>query len=115
MKLTLIIFMCAIAISAQAQTANELIGKWKLVKQTKKGVVKEPENTYQIFREGGQFEGIAEGKTGKGKWTLSEDNKELKVKIGIATAKFKVEYFDAQKRVISNDQLGTLEYEKVPE
>ena len=115
MKLPLIFLLCALACTAYAQTATELIGKWKLVKETKDGVVKEPQDTYQIFREGGAFEGLSGGKSKKGKWNLSNDNKELTVKISIVSVIFKVEYFDSKKRVISSDMTGTLEYEKVSE
>lgn len=98
-----------------AQTSKELIGKWKLVKQTKDGEVKTPDETYQIFKEGGEFTGMTEGKSRNGKWKLSDDNKELKISISIISVKFSVDYFDAKKRVISSSQTGTLEYEKVEE
>ncbi|MGC3947829.1 MAG: glycoside hydrolase family 43 C-terminal domain-containing protein [Chryseolinea sp.] len=115
MKLSLIFFLCATSLIAQAQTSTELIGKWKLVKETKDGVVKQPQDTYQIFKEGGVFEGVSGGKSKKGKWNLSNDNKELTVKVSVVSVKFKVEYFDAKKRMISSDLTGTLEYEKVPD
>lgn len=99
--------------TTKAQTAKELIGKWKLVKETKNGVVKEPQDTYQVFEEGGTFQGIVGSKSRKGKWTLSADNTNLTIKISIISLKFKVEHFDAKKRIISNEQTGTLEYEKV--
>jgi hypothetical protein len=116
MKLKLTIGLCLPALALQAQTSKELIGKWKLVNETKNGKEQEiKEDTYQVFKEGGEFQGIVGKKTRKGKWVLSADNKELTVKISIVSVPFKVEYFDAQRRVISSDPTGTLEYEKVPE
>lgn len=115
MKLLLLLLLCFAGVSVKAQTAKELIGKWKLVKETKDGVVKTPENTYQVFMDGGVFEGISGDKRRKGKWKLSADNSELTVKISVVSVKFKVEYFDAKKRVISHEMTGTLEYEKVPD
>ncbi|HTF20579.1 MAG TPA: lipocalin family protein [Chryseolinea sp.] len=116
MKAILILGLCFCAIVVQAQTSKELIGKWKLVKETKNGKDKEiKEDTYQVFKEGGEFQGVVGKKSRKGKWSLSGDNKELTVKISIVTVPFKVEYFDAQRRVISSESTGTLEYEKVPE
>jgi hypothetical protein len=97
-----------------AQTSNELIGKWKLVKETTmSGKVKTPENTFQVFLKGGGFQGISGNDSRKGKWKLSEDNKTLTIKISIISIKFKVDYFDAKKRIISSDKIGTLEYQKV--
>ena len=116
MKLKLTIGLCLLTLALHAQTSKELIGKWKLVKETKNGKEQEiKEDTYQVFKEGGEFQGIVGKKTRKGKWVLSADNKELTVKISIVSVPFKVEYFDAQRRVISSDATGTLEYEKVPE
>lgn len=113
MRLLLIFSFCFISMMTQAQTSKELLGKWKLVKETKDGVVKTPEETYQVFLEDGAFNGISGDNSRKGKWKLSADNKELTIKISIISLTFKIEYFDAKRRVISNDKTGTLEYEKV--
>jgi heat shock protein HslJ len=110
-----VLSFCMISLVSTAQTSKELIGKWKLVKQTQDGVVKTPKDTYQVFMEGGVFKGIAGDNSRKGKWKLSDDNKELKIKISIISFTFSVDYFDAKKRVITNDKTGTLEYEKVEE
>lgn len=115
MRIVLLFIFCAVAFTSHAQTSKELIGKWKLVKQTKDGVVKTPDETYQIFKEGGDFTGMTEGKSRNGKWKLSDDNKQLKISISIVSIKFSVDYFDAKKRTISSSQTGTLEYEKVEE
>ncbi len=114
MKLPLLLMFCLAGFTLKAQTAKELIGKWKLVKETKNGVVSEPKETYQVFMEDGVFQGISGDKSRKGKWTLSADNKELTIKISIISLKFDVEYFDANKRIITNDKTGKLEYQKVP-
>lgn len=112
-RLSLLLLLIGAGLALKAQTAKELIGKWKLVKETKGGVVTQPENTYQVFEENGVFQGINGDKSRKGKWKLSADNKYLTIKISIVSLEFEVEYFDAKKRVISNDKTGTLEYEKV--
>ncbi len=111
----ILLLLLACSSVGYSQTSKELIGKWKLIKQTNKGEVTTPKDTYQVFMEGGEFEGIHNGDSKKGKWKLSEDNKTLTIKISIISIKFKVEYFDAKKRVISSTQTGTLEYEKVSE
>lgn len=113
MKLSIFLFLCLLSFTGNAQTSRELIGKWKLVKQTQNGTVKTPENTYQVFMDGGEFKGITGGDSRKGKWTLSTNNKELTIKISIVSVTFTVEFFDAKKRIISSDKTGTLEYEKV--
>jgi hypothetical protein len=116
----LLVFSLIAFNSLQAQTAKELIGKWKLVKFTNtKGETKsikeeyKTDEVYQVFKEDNKFEGIVGDKTRAGKWSLSKDNKELNVKISILSIKFKVIYADAAKRTISSDMIGTLEYVKV--
>jgi len=115
MKWILFLSLCLTGFLAQAQTSKELIGKWKLVKQTKDGVVSTPKDTYQVFKEGGEFQGINGSKSRNGKWNLSDENKSLTIKVSIISLTFDVDYFDARKRTISNDKTGTLEYEKVEE
>lgn len=113
MKFLLFPVFCLISITGYAQTSKELIGKWKLVKETKDGVEKTPENTYQVFLEGGKFQGIKGDDSRKGKWKLSDDNKTLTISISVISLPFTVDYFDAKKRIITNDKTGTLEYIKV--
>jgi hypothetical protein len=113
MKFLITFLFCVAAFVSQAQTPKELIGKWKLVKQTKDGAVTTPTDVYQVFEEGGVFQGINGSNSRKGKWKLSDDNKKLTVKISVVSIAFTVDYFDAKKRTISNDKTGTLEYEKV--
>jgi hypothetical protein len=115
MRVSIILFFCLLGFISSAQTSKELIGKWKLIKQTQNGVEKTPKDTYQVFMEDGVFKGINGDNSRKGKWKLSEDNKKLTVKISIVSVTFNVDYFDAKKRIISSDQTGTLEYEKVEE
>ena len=113
MKTLITTLLCLAAFVSQAQTSKELIGKWKLVKETVNGVVKTPAETYQVFMEDGVFNGINGSNSRKGKWKLSDDNKKLTIKISIISIPFTVDYFDAKKRIISSDKTGTLEYEKV--
>ncbi|MGO4291746.1 lipocalin-like domain-containing protein [Chitinophaga sp. RAB17] len=113
MRLLILLSFCLISLASSAQTSKELIGKWKLIKETKDGVEKTPKDTYQIFMEDGVFKGVNGDKSRNGKWKLSDDNKELTIKISIISLTFKVDYFDAKRRIISHDKTGTLEYEKV--
>lgn len=115
MKFLITLIICLACYSSHAQTAKELVGKWKLVKQTNNGIVSTPENTYQVFSEDGVFNGINGDKSRKGKWKLSADNKQLTIKISVVSIAFSVDYFDAKKRVISSNKTGILEYEKVAE
>jgi len=115
MKTLITLVLCFVGLVSYGQTSRELIGKWKLVKETKNGVVTTPKDTYQIFMEDGVFKGVVGETSRKGKWKLSDDNKSLTVKISIISITFKIEQFDASKRVISNEKTGTLEYEKVPD
>ncbi|WP_316825131.1 lipocalin-like domain-containing protein [Pedobacter miscanthi] len=112
-KLLITFLFCIAGFVSYAQTSKELIGKWKLVSETKDGVVKTPKDTYQVFVEGGEFKGINGDNSRKGKWKLSDDNKKLTIKISIISLTFTVDYFDSKKRIISNDKTGSLEYEKV--
>ena len=115
MKTLVILILVLCSFAGYSQTAKELIGKWKLVKQTNNGVVSTPKDTYQVFMPEGKFQGIHNGDSRNGKWKLSDDNKTLTIKISIISIKFKIESFDEKKRVISSDKTGTLEYEKVEE
>lgn len=111
-----IVFISIVTVyGAQAQTAKELLGKWKLVKWTNRGKEKSfPDSTYQVFKDGNEFISISEGKEHKGKWKLSKDNNMLTIRSGlIIVVDFKFDYFDSKKRIITADQVGTLEYEKV--
>lgn len=113
MKLLITFLFCVAGFVSHAQTSKELIGKWKLLKETKGGVVRTPTDVYQVFIEGGEFQGINGNNSRKGKWKLSDDNKKLTIKISIISIAFNIDYFDTKKRIISSDKTGTLEYEKV--
>lgn len=123
MKRTFLIVLafCLVVSIAKAQTANELIGKWKLVKWTKKGKEKDilsefkTDQVYQVFQEKSKFISVVGDKEHKGKWKLSKDNMILTIRSGIFVINSKVDYFDTKKRIITSDELGTLEYEKVAE
>jgi hypothetical protein len=106
--------------SVNAQTAEQLVGKWKLVKWTKGGkeqdIQKKFKTTevYQVFDANGDFTSINGDTTHNGKWSLNKDNKKLTITVGVIVSEtFNIDYFDAKKRVISLALLGTLEYEKV--
>jgi len=112
-KYLILLFLLFAGIATQAQTSKELIGKWKLVKQTKNGVESTPIETYQVFREDGSFLGINGDKSREGRWNLSKDNSKLTVKISVISVKFDILFFDSKRRVIEAPEVGTLEYEKV--
>ncbi|MHA4812083.1 hypothetical protein ACX0G9_28570 [Flavitalea flava] len=120
-NVTLMLLFLGTLSFAKAQTSAELLGKWKLVKWTQNGEDKDipgyykTDQVFQIFYEGDKFESVIDDKVHKGKWKLSDDNKELTIKSGLFSVKFSVDYFDNKKRVITTAQLGTLEYEKVPD
>ncbi|MNJ84999.1 hypothetical protein D3C87_24630 [compost metagenome] len=121
MKNTLLFIIILLSVSANAQTETELIGKWKLVKWTQNGKEKNlqdhfhTDQIFQVFLENKhQFQSITGDDVHKGKWKLSPDGKSLTIISGVLPIVFLIEYFDAKKRVITQETLGTLEYEKVP-
>lgn len=120
MKTLLSVLLLFVAVSLNAQTSTELIGKWKLVSwKTKKGKEKDikdyfkTDQVFQVFKEDGKFESVIDDKIHNGKWKLSGDNKELTVESMLIPTTFSIDYFDSKKRIISTPQLGTLEYTKV--
>lgn len=121
MKKVILIVICFIGFSINAQTSKELIGKWQLVKWTKKSKEKDikdyykTDQVYQVFKENGDFESLVGDETHKAKWKLSKDNSELTITLALMPVKFSIDYFDANKRVITTPQIGTFEYKKVTE
>ncbi len=114
-KIILLFFMFIMIGHVNAQTSDELIGKWQLVKWTKRKKEKKvPDSTFQIFSTNGEFTSITNGETHKGKWKLWKDNSILTITSSlIFVVDFKVDYFDSKKRIITADGIGTLEYIKV--
>ncbi|GGF28266.1 hypothetical protein GCM10011518_41980 [Flavobacterium limi] len=104
---------------SSAQTSKELLGKWQLVKWVQHGKEKDitsyfkTDQVYQVFLDNGEFHSINGTETHKGKWKLSKDNSELTITSTIIPVKFRIDYFDTVKRVITYEQLGTFEYKKV--
>lgn len=121
MKKIFFLFICFISLSIAAQTSKELIGKWQLVKWTKKGKEKDikeyykTDQVFQVFKENGDFESLVGDESHKAKWKLSKDNSELTIIAVLMPVKFSVDYFDANKRIITTPQIGTFEYKKVSE
>lgn len=121
MKKIFLIVIFLIGLSVNAQTSKELVGKWQLVKWTKKGKEKsiqeyyKTDQVYQVFKENGDFESLVGDETHKAKWKLSKDNAELTIILVMMPVKFSVDYFDANKRIITTPQMGTFEYKKVTE
>ncbi|WP_422356356.1 lipocalin family protein [Roseivirga pacifica] len=118
-KLVLMLCLIGFGYAANGQTATELLGKWQLVKWVDKGKEKDIQKTYktdqvyQVFQEDSKFQSIIGDKVKDGKWSLNKDNSKLTIKSGLISVKFKIEYFDEEKRVISSSLVGTLEYKKV--
>ncbi|GAO45674.1 hypothetical protein [Flavihumibacter petaseus] len=115
-KLYLLLALIVLCSGAVAQTATELIGRWKLISwKNPEGQPMDIKATlgtdkvYQIFRDGFQFEGVVGDKSEKGTWALSADNKKLTVTTTSSSTEFNVDGFDRIKRTISC-RLGTLEY-----
>jgi hypothetical protein len=121
MKKLFLALVFLIGLSTTAQTSKELIGKWQLVKWTKKGKEKsipdyfKTDQVFQVFKENGDFDSLVGDESHKAKWKLSKDNSELTIISILLPIKFKIDYFDATKRVITSPQVGTFEYKKVAE
>lgn len=118
-KIVTLFALLFVMTAVNAQTAEQLVGKWKLVKWTKGGKEKDIQDkfktteVYQVFEADGHFTSINGEKTHEGKWELSNDNKKLTITVGVIVSEtFKIDYFDAKRRVISLPLLGVLEYEK---
>jgi len=121
MKNLLLLFVCTIGFSVNAQTSTELMGKWQLVKWVQHGKKKDiaaffkTDQVFQVFLDNGEFNSVVETEVHKGKWKLSKDNSELTITSTIIPVKFKIDYFDSSKRVMTYEQLGTFEYKKITE
>ena len=119
LKMKKIILLLAVSFAAaavNAQTAKELIGKWKLANWTLKGKEMDIKSTFktddvfQIFKEGNEFVSVIGDKISSGTWELSADNKQLTIKVGGKNIVFTIDSFTGDKRVITADKLGTSLY-----
>jgi hypothetical protein len=119
MKKIIVFVFLAVGFSMNAQTSKELLGKWQLVKWVQNGKEKDinayfkTDQVFQVFLDGGHFESVNGDEVHKAKWKLSKDNSELTITSAIIPVKFHIDSFDAQKRVMTYEQLGTFEYKKV--
>lgn len=121
MKRTILLFMTLFltASAMNAQTSKELVGKWQLVKWTHNNKEKDikdyfkTDQVYQIFMEDGKFDSKIGDEIHHGKWSLSKENKELVIKSALIPIKFQIDYFTAEKRIVTYTQLGSFEYKKV--
>lgn len=120
MKRIVLLFMMLLAVgTVNAQTSKELVGKWQLVKWTHNDKEKDikdyykTDQVYQIFMPDGKFESHIGDEVHNGKWNLSKDNKELVIKNALIPVKFQIDYFTADKRIITYPQLGSFEYKKI--
>jgi hypothetical protein len=117
-KIVLLLSVSFAVATVSAQTATELIGKWKLASWTLKGKEMDiksafkTDDVFQIFKEGNEFVSIIGNKTTSGTWALSSDNKQLTIKVGGKTIVFTIDSFTGDKRVITADKLGTSLYVK---
>ncbi|WP_165585099.1 DUF5004 domain-containing protein [Chryseobacterium sp. FH2] len=116
--LTFFVLFCQ---SAIAQTAQELLGKWQLVKWVKNGKEKDirsyfkTDQVYQIFKDDRTFESVNGSEVHNGKWHFSNDNTELTLTTTIIPIKFRIDYFDSEKRIMTYKDLGTFTYIKIKE
>lgn len=123
MKIIVLLFMTLFltAGTVTAQTLKELVGKWQLVKWTHNNKEKDikdyfkTDQVYQIFMEDGKFDSKIGDDLHHGKWSLSKDNKELVIKNALIPVKFQIDYFTADKRIMTYPQLGSFEYKKITE
>lgn len=123
MKTIVLLFMTLFltAGTVTAQTSKELVGKWQLVKWTHNNKEKDikdyfkTDQVYQIFMEDGKFDSRIGEELHHGKWSLSKDNKELVIKNALIPVKFQIDYFTAEKRIMTYSQLGSFEYKKITE
>lgn len=123
MKTIVLLFMTLFltAGTVTAQTSKELVGKWQLVKWTHNNKEKDikdyfkTDQVYQIFIEDGKFDSKIGDELHHGKWSLSKDNKELVIKNALIPVKFQIDYFTAEKRIMTYPQLGSFEYKKITE
>lgn len=120
MKKLLFLLVCMVGFTSNAQTSKELLGKWQLVKWTHNGKEKDIKETFktdqvfQLFLANGQFQSLVGDEVHKSKWKLSKDNSELTItSVLILPVKFHIDFFDSQRRVVTSEQMGTLEYIKV--
>ena len=117
-KIILLLAAAFAAVTVNAQTVKELIGRWKLASWTMKGKEMDIKSTFktndvfQIFKEGNEFVSVIGDKTSSGTWELSADNKQLTIKAGGRTIVFTIDSFSGDKRVITADKLGTSLYVK---
>jgi hypothetical protein len=117
-KIILLLIICFAAAPSHAQTAKELIGKWKLANWKMQGKemdiksVFKTDEVYQVFKEGNEFVSIIGDKISNGTWELSADNTRLTIKAGGKTIVFTIDSFADGKRVITADKLGTSLYVK---
>ncbi|MCD0471760.1 hypothetical protein [Flavobacterium sp. JAS] len=123
MKKVILSFICLIglSISASAQTQNELVGKWMLVKWTKNGRTQNIKEYFkttsvlQVFQENGDFESRIGSESTYSKWKLTKNDSELVIVDSMVSITSSIDYFDAKKRVITTPEMGTFEYKKIPD
>lgn len=121
MKNILLLSFLLLGLLSYSQTTTDLLGKWKLIKWTENEKEKDlkayfkTDQVYQIFSENGVFESIIGNETHKGKWKLSKDLKTLTITTTLIPVKFEILFFDAQKRIMHYETLGTFEYLKITE
>lgn len=118
--ITLILFFSATTL-LYSQTSQELFGKWQLVKWVQNGKEKDinksfkTDQVFQVFHDDRTYESINGAEVHKGKWHFSKDNTELTLTTSLIPFKFRIDYFDKDKRIMTYKDLGTFTYIKVKE
>lgn len=117
--LLLSLLFCTMGMTANAQTAKELIGKWQLVRFTHNGQEKDikdffkTDQVYQVFYEDGKFESLVGDEVHKGKWKMSKDNQHLTLTTTLIPIKLHIDLFQDGRRITSYESLWTFEHKKV--
>lgn len=105
MKKAFALFALLFAVTLiNAQTATDIVGRWKLIKWTLKNGKEMNINdfyktteVYEVFDSDGKFQSIVGQKVKNGQWRLSNDNKKLIKALKVNEA-FVVDFFDLKSR-----------------
>jgi len=119
MKKAIALMILIIGLSLNAQGPAELSGKWKLVKWEKDGKIQDiaahfkTDQVFQVFSQDGNYQEITADRTLNGTWKLSHDRRKLTTNAGLLPTHYKIDYFDAKRRILTQEGMGTYTFEKV--
>ncbi|MBD3581657.1 hypothetical protein [Flavobacterium selenitireducens] len=119
MKKLIALMLLFAGFSVSAQGPAELMGKWKLVKWEKDGKVQnisahyKTDAVFQVFKDNGVFQQVTGKQISDGTWKFSHDRRALITDAGLLPTTYKIVFFDAKRRIVTQDGMGTFTYEKV--